>query len=330
MATLTGCSTGQAFGVSGKERYETSCLDLFDTVTVIKGYAESEEAFTEQAAKMVELLTRYHQYTDIYNSYDGIKNLKTVNENAGIREVEVSPELITFLAFGKEVYQKSGGKVNIFMGSVLELWHEARETASLDPFAAYIPGKSALEEAAKHTDPDNVILDTEKNTVFITDPAQRIDAGAIAKGYAAQKCIEETPEGYVLDLGGNICLSGPKPDGSGWIVGIQDPDSEDYLERLEIKKGAVVTSGDYQRYFELDGKRYHHIIDPETQMPSDKWRSVTIISSDSGIADFLSTALFLMDREEGTKLLDQYGSEAFWIAPDGSMYQTDGFADYLK
>ena len=328
--TLTGCAPGRGFGVSGKQQYETSYLDLFDTVTVLKGYAENEEEFTDQARKTEQILRAYHEDADIYHDYEGIGNLKTVNDNAGIREVEVRPGLIELLTFGREVYDASGGRVNIFMGSVLELWHEARETAAADPAAAYLPEETALKEASEHTDPDTVIIDPVRNTVYITDPGQRIDAGAIAKGFAAQKAIEKMPQGYVLNLGGNICLSGAKADGSGWIIGIQDPDSDTYRNRIEITKGAVVTSGDYQRYFELNGRRYHHIIDPATGMPAEKWRSVTIVTDSSGIADFLSTALFLMDREEGAALLEKYGSEAYWIAPDGTEYRSGGFDAYLK
>lgn len=330
LLSLNGCTSVQISGASGRQQYEVTYLDLFDTVTVIKGYAEDEEAFAEQTAKVEEILRKYHQEADIYHAYDGISNLKTVNDSAGVREVEVSPELVELLLFGKEACENSNGKVNIFMGSVLELWHEARENALADPAAACLPGEEALLEASEHTDPENVVIDPERNTVFIADPEQRIDAGAVAKGYAAQKAIEILPEGYILNLGGNICASGSKADGSAWVVGVQDPDSDSWLERVELQKGAVVTSGDYQRYFVLDGKRRHHIIDPDTRMPAEQWRSVTIITRDSGTADFLSTALFLMDREEGTKLLEKYDSEAFWIAPDGTQYRSAGFDSYLS
>jgi len=328
--SLAGCSSGQAFAVRERERYEASFLELFDTVTVIKGYAESKEEFTEESEKLYAELERYNRLFDIYNDYEGVSNLKTVNDSAGKEPVEVSPELIRVLEFGKEAYEESSGKVNIFMGSVLSLWHEARETSVEDPEEAYIPAMEDLEEAAKHTDPANVIIDAEKNTVYLKDPEQSIDAGAIAKGYAAQRALDIAPEGYVLSLGGNICISGPKADGSEWIVGIQDPDSENYLEKLSISKGSVVTSGDYQRYYILNGVRYHHIIDPDTLMPADRWRSVTIIADDSGIADFLSTALFMMSREEGTELLQKYGAEAYWIDTESRVSMTDGFRTFIK
>lgn len=328
--SLSGCTSGQAFAVQEKERYEASFLDLFDTVTVIKGYSDSQEEFAEQAQKLYAELERYHELFDIYNDYEGVNNLKTVNDNAGKRPVEVSPELIEILEFGKEAYVQSGGRVNIFMGSVLSLWHEARETSVEYPDDAYVPAMEDLKEAAKHTDPANVIIDAEKNTVYLKDPEQSIDAGAIAKGYAAQKALDIAPESYVLSLGGNICISSPKPDGADWVVGIRDPDSDDYLEKLSVAKGSVVTSGDYQRYYILNGVRYHHIIDPDTLMPADRWRSVTIIADDSGIADFLSTALFTMSREAGTELLKKYGAEAYWIDTEGKVSMTDGFRTFTK
>ena len=144
--------------------------------------------------------------------------------------------------------------------------------------------------------------------------------GALAKGYAVQKVCETLPEGYLLSVGGNVVATGPKPDGSAWTVGVQDPDAagEAYIHKLSISRGSVVTSGDYQRRYTVDGERYHHIIDPDTLFPADRWCAVTVIAADSGIADALSTTLFLMDREEGQKLLDQTGREALWIGKDGT------------
>jgi len=114
------------------------------------------------------------------------------------------------------------------------------------------------------------------------------------------------------------------------VVGIQDPDGNGNLHTLYTDTGAVVTSGDYQRYFAVDGKTYHHIIDPTTLMPGDKWRSVTVLCADSGVADALSTALFLLSREEGETLLERFAAEAMWLAADGSEYFSEGFSQRLR
>ena len=153
----------------------------------------------------------------------------------------------------------------------------------------------------------------------------RLDVGAVAKGWAVQKVSESAPEGMLLSAGGNVCATGPKPDGSPWIVGIQDPEGDGYICMAELSKGCLVTSGDYQRYFEVDGKKYHHIIDPDTAMPGEYWRSVTVYCTDSGLADALSTALFLLPLDQGQALLNNLGAEALWLNDRGEIFHSPGF-----
>lgn len=326
---LPGCKAGQGVAVSG-ERYQASFLTLFDTVTTIIGYAESKEVFTAQAQQIHDELLVYHQLFDIYNTYPGIHNLKTVNDNAGIGPVEVDRKLIDLLLFCREVYDITGGRVNAAMGSVLGLWHESRTEGIEDPESARLPEEDALREAAAHMDFDAVSIDPEEGTVFITDPLTRLDVGAVAKGYAAQQVCSGAPAGLLISVGGNVCATGPRPDGTAWVVGVQDPDGGDNLHTLRITGGSVVTSGDYQRYYTVDGKRYHHIIDPDTCMPGDDWRCVTILCDDSGLADALSTALFLLPLEEGQQLLDRFGAQAMWVDAAGSEYFSPGFSDYIR
>lgn len=312
--------------------YEATFLTLFDTVTVIRGRAESQEAFTQIAQSIRGELEHYHQLFDIYNVYDGLNNLKTVNDNAGIAPVEVEPDIIRMLKECREFCDATGGKVNAAMGGVLKLWHDARNEGLNDPANARLPQRSALEEAAAHSDFDAVIIDEETSTVYISDPQTRLDVGAVAKGWAAQRAAENAPEGLLISVGGNVCATGPKTEnGDAWVVGIQDPDGgEGYLHTLYVTSGSVVTSGDYQRTYLVDGKPYHHIIDPNTLMPSEYWRSVTVVCADSGIADALSTALFLMPQAEGQALLDRYGAEAMWVDAEGGEYFSPGFSDKLR
>ena len=231
----------------------------------------------------------------------------------------------------KEYYTLTGGKVNVAMGSVLALWHDAREQAVTYPDQAALPEEQALLDASQHCDMDNVILDEAAGTVFLADPEMRLDVGAVAKGWSVEQVCKSAPEGLLVSVGGNVCATGPKPGGADWVVGIQSPDGDEaYLHTLNITNGSVVTSGDYQRYYLVDGVRYHHIIDPDTRMPARYWRAVTIICPDSGLADCLSTALFLMDQEQGQALLDQTGALALWVGLDGSMTYSPGFQDYIR
>ena len=178
---------------------------------------------------------------------------------------------------------------------------------------------------------DAVIIDEDASTVFISDPETRLDVGAVAKGWSAQRAAENAPEGLLISVGGNVCATGPKTEaGDPWVIGIQDPDGGDYLHTVCVTGGSVVTSGDYQRTYLVDGESYHHIIDPETLMPSRYWRSVTVVCADSGIADALSTALFLMPQDEGQTLLTRCNAEAMWVDANGGEFFSPGFQALLR
>ena len=327
---LTGCTAP----AQQKTRYNATFLTLFDTVTTIVGFAESEEEFRAAAQSIHDELLTYHQLFDIYNDYEGISNLKTINDNAGIAPVEVDRVIIDLLLDCKEYYDLTGGMVNAAMGSVLHLWHEARNDGIDDPLHAYLPGADALSHAAEHISMDSIVIDESAGTVFITDSETRLDVGAIAKGWATERAAKNAPEGLLISVGGNVRATGNKDEsGSPWVVGIQDPDNaENYLHSIYVHadRGSVVTSGDYQRTYAVDGVLYHHIIDPVTLYPSTHWRSVTIVCADSGAADALSTALFLMDYEAGLALLTQFDAEAMWVAPDGTMLYSPGFSELIR
>ena len=327
---LTGCAVGQV--KPEQTIYEATFLTLFDTVTVIRGRAESQEAFTEIAQSIHEKLLHYHTLFDIYNDYEGLNNLKTINDQAGISPVEVEEAVIRLLLECREFYDATDGKVNAAMGGVLKLWHDARTAGLDDPANARLPDRTALEEAAAHMDFDAVVINEEASTVYLSDPDTRLDVGAVAKGWSAQRVAETAPAGLLISVGGNVCATGPKTEsGDPWVVGIQNPDGGDaYLHTIYVTGGSVVTSGDYQRAYRVDGKRYHHIIDPDTRMPSEYWRSVTVVCADSGVADALSTALFLLPQSQGQALLDAYGAEAMWVDGDGCEYFSPGFEDLLR
>lgn len=312
-------------------KYQATFIDLFDTLTTVVGYAESEEAFNETVTALKESLREYHELYDIYDDYEGINNIKTINDAAGGEPVEVDSRIIDLLLYCKEMYEKTGGQLDAAMGSVLSIWHDAREAGLNDPESAALPDSAALAEAAEHCDFDSVVIDAEASTVQITDPETKLDVGAVAKGYATEQVCKDLPSGYLVSVGGNVRATGPKPDGTAWVVGVQDPDggSEDYLLRISVSEGSVVTSGDYQRYYVVDGQRYHHIIDPQTLYPATRWRSVTIVCSDSGLADALSTSLFTMSQEEGQELLDEFGAEAVWLTSGGELLYSPGFSEYI-
>ena len=326
---LSGC--GQKREIQGPKQYTATFLTLFDTVTSITGKADTQEAFSQTAQAIHDELLLYHQLFDIYNEYEG-NNLKTVNDNAGIVPVEVDRRIIDLLLDCKTYHEATSGVVNPAMGSVLLLWHEARNDGVNDPANAYLPKEEKLKAAAEHMDMDAVVIDEAASTVFISDPDVRLDVGAIAKGWSVQKVCEKAPSGLLISVGGNVFATGPKdPTGTPWVVGIQSPDGGDqYLHTLKVTGGSIVTSGDYQRAYVVDGELYHHIIDPSTLYPSTLWRSVTVISQDSGLGDALSTALFVLSLEDGQKLLEKLGAEAMWVDREGNRFYSPGFENYIR
>lgn len=324
---------------SSKTKYSAYYFDYFDTVTTVVGYAETKEEFDEVCADVQTYLWEYHRLYTIYNRYADLNNLCTINDLVdGVHQtVQVDQKIMDLLLYAKEMYDLTDGKTNIAMGSVLSIWHEYRNAGLNDPAAAELPSPEMLQEAAEHTDINKMILDTENNTVFLADPEMRLDVGAIAKGFAVEavaKLLENSGiDGYILNVGGNVRTIGSQPDGKPWSVGIENPDTEDtdmpYIAYLHLSGETLVTSGSYQRYYVVDGKNYHHIVDPATLMPGEKYLSVSVLCKNSGLGDALSTALFLMEHKEGVALVESLlDVEAMWVLPNGERVYSDGFEQY--
>lgn len=338
LSALAGC------GQSGDESAAPEAIEpkgkvyysYFDTVSYVYDYAgDSAERFDDRSAEVSLILQEYHQLFDIYHEYAGVVNLCTLNKAAGGEALSLDPRLIDFLLTARDMYDLTGGEMNVMLGAVLRLWHDCREAASTDPEHASIPTAEQLKEAAAHTGIELLEIDAEKGTARITDPLASIDVGALGKGYAVERAAEYLEsvgaESYVLNVGGNIRCIGARPDGSGWVTAIRNPDraAEDFALRIRISDTACVTSGIYERYFTVDGVRYHHIIDKDTLNPAAYYESLTVITRDSGLADALSTALFCMPWEESVRLAESLeGVEALWIFPDGEQRSTSGFAAY--
>ena len=320
------------------EKFSEYSFDYFDTVTTITGYAESQEAFDEIAQGVLAELEEYHRLFTIYHRFEGLENLCTINElvDGQHRTVTVDRRIVDMLLYAKEMYAKTDGRVNIAMGSVLSIWHDYRTIGMSDPASAELPPMDKLTEAALHTDINCLVIDEENSTVTITDPAMRLDVGAIAKGYAVEMAARSLEErgitGYVINVGGNVRTVGTKADGEAWLVGIENPAEEEdrpFLAYLGLVGRSLVTSGSYQRYYLVDGKRYHHIIDPDTLMPSEGFVSVSILTKSSADGDALSTALFCMSLEEGLALIESIpDTEAMWVLPDGQEKTSSGFDAY--
>lgn len=320
-----------------KNKFSVYSMDYFDTVITIVGYESTKEEFDKVADEILSQFAEYHSLYSIYHRFEEMENLCTINElvNGVHRTVTVDRRIIDMLMYAKEMYTSTDGMVNIAMGSVLSLWHNYRELGKDNPAEASLPPLESLNIAAEHTDITKLVIDVENCTVTLTDPLMKLDVGAIAKGYATE-CVarfleEQGITGYVLNIGGNIRTIGNKPDGEPWTVGIENPLGEDYLAYLQLNGESVVTSGSYQRYYYVDGKPYHHIIHPNTQMPAEGFLSVSVISKHSGFGDALSTALFCMPQEKGLALVESmHEIEAMWVTEDGNKTVSSGWNKYVK
>lgn len=318
----------------GYNKYTDYTFDYFDTAVSIIGYEKEKQTFDENCTKIKEKLDRYHKLYNIYARYEDINNIYTINHSE--TSVEVDREIIDMLKFSKEMYDLTGGQVNVAMGSVLSLWHDARTEGLNNPEKAQIPDFSKLSEAFGHTSIDDIVLGT--NSVEIKDKKVKLDVGAVAKGYATEQVAlwmeKEGIIGYLLNVGGNIRIVGKRPDGKKWQIGLENPDGDDenpYTEYLELEKMCIVTSGSYQRFYTVNGKDYHHIIDPDTLMPAKGYKMVSIITKDSGVADALSTALFCMDYDEGNAIIDSMkDAYAMWVLEDGGKLYSKGFERFIK
>ncbi len=342
---LTACVLAGCMACAGAEmeKRTTYFFDAFDTIITIMGYTEDQETFDKVAEQARQRFLELHKLYDAYNEYEGVQNIYTINRDGAKGPVKVAPELMNMLLFARKWQPVTGGAMNVALGSVLQIWHEYRQAGIDHPESAALPPMGDLEEADKHTNFDDVVLSEADSTVFFSDPKVQLDVGGLAKGYAtelvAREMLASEMPHFIINAGGNVRV-GLKPlDGrERWGVSLQNPDAaldltvkEQTAETLYLNDTSVVTSGDYQRFYVVDGVRYPHIVDPATLMPADRFRAVTVVCQDSGLADLLSTAVFILPYEEGRALVESIeGAEALWIQTDGTIQMTDGLYKQSK
>lgn len=308
----------------------------FDTVFYLTFYsAESEETLKTIFNECVGMAYSYHKLFDIYNNYDGINNIKTINDNAGIQAVQVDEAIIEMLNIAKEMNTMSNGEFDVTYGAVLKVWHNYRDAAESSKVGP-VPDDNELKEAVKTVGWDHIIINEEENTVYIDQTGVLLDVGGIAKGFTTEKLAGfltlKGIETAIINFGGNNRVMGTKPDGSLWGLGIEQPGTQSAMVAVSMNAPiSAVTSGDYHRYYiSEDGNTYHHIIDPNTLYPSNHFHSVTIYTKDSGYADALSTSLFTMDVEDGQKLIEQFNkiypdtpASAVWVMDEDKAFNTE-------
>lgn len=249
-------------------------------------------------------------------------DISRLNQEAGKKAVSLSEDTLTLLRAGKELGEATDGAFDIAISPVVKAWGFTEEEH-------HVPSQEELEQLLPLTKAEDILI--EQQTAFLQKEGMAVDLGGIAKGYASDCAAELLREKGVtsalLSLGGNICAIGGKPDGTPWKTAVQNPiDASDYVGLLEVKDTCVITSGGYQRYFEQDGKTYHHIIDPATGKPAESGLlSVTIVCENGTKADALSTALFVMGLEDALAYWrTQEDFEAIFVTESGEVVATKG------
>lgn len=290
---------------------------LFDTVVRI----EIHEPASEDVLKGCEEICK--KYDAMFSNKIEDSEISRIN-NAGGAPVEVSGETVTLLK--KSIYYSdlSNGLFDVTIAPVSNLW----DFHSDEPAP---PAAETVAEAASHVDYKNILI--KDNTVQLLDPYASIDVGAIAKGYIADKLKaylkDQGIRHAMINLGGNVLAIGGRSDGSDYNIGIQKPFdiTGEPITSVRLSNKSIVTSGTYQRYFESDGKLYHHILDPHTGYPCENnLYSVTIITNSSLTADALSTACFLMGYDKGLRLVDQLNNvDAIFITDDNKIHYSKNF-----
>lgn len=302
--------------------------------TVIQQNIYATEHAESTAEEIMELLRGLEE--QLLSARLETSELFRVNASAGDADgVLVSEELSALLDSCLAIRECSDGALDVTIGSVVRLW-DIDGFASGEQEAAFrLPEETALQEALEQSGSDRLI---KKERMLFLPEGMQLDMGAVGKGVALDRILEllqgkDNIAGAIISVGGSILTYGEKPDGSCWRVGITDPaDTGSNVGVLELTgQWCVSTSGDYERYVELDGVRYHHILDPGTGYPADSGvAGVTVLCREGVLSDALSTACFILGTEKGKTLAESYGAEALFVGKDGRIDMTEGMRQYFS
>lgn len=322
LVNLTGCSKEKADLAEVPQ--ETGTLFSMNTLIQMKVYGEKAEDVIDKSFDRLKVIEEQMSKTITESS------IYEINSNEG-KYVSIGED--TFRVIDKALHyaKVTKGKFDPSIGPLVSLW-------GIGTKDAHVPSEEAIDRVKSLVNYKWVEIDPDSLRVKLRKEGMSLDLGAIAKGYAADEIrdILETEgiESAYINLGGNVLVIGGKPDGTPWRVGIQDPrhNRGNVMGIIELKDKTIVTSGNYERYFEKNGVIYHHIIDPTTGFPARSGlMSVSIISNDSFDADALSTSVFILGEEKGRQLINKFdGVEAVFIREDQGIIITDGLKNKVE
>ena len=266
-------------------------------ITIVAEDSTSTQQYIAMAIKEISRIE------GVISSWDDASETSAINRNAGIRPVKVSKELFLLIERSKAISRLTDGAFDISYASMDRIW-------KFDGSMKKMPSKEEIKASIAKVGYQNILLDKEKQTVFLKVKGMKIGFGGVGKGYAADKAkqllISKGVKAGIINASGDMNTWGKQPDGKDWTVAITNPlDKHKAFAILPITNGAVVTSGNYEKYVILNGKRYTHIINPKTGYPSSGIRSATVFAPKAELADALATSLFVMGAEVGINRINQ-------------------------
>jgi len=316
---LTIAISGISMFCSSQEREIQRMQLLMGTKVEIIAQGKKEDILEDAVDKAFKDIERLERKLSRYNPDSMISR---INQSAGESPVRVDDETFMLIQKSVEVCAQSNGAFDITILPVLMLW-------KIDNDNPVPPDDADVKEKLKQTGCQKIVLDEKTHTVFLPEKGMGIDLGGIAKGYAVDSAVRVLKNNAVrsglVNAGGDIVVFGAR--GKGMAIGIQHPrEREKIIAKIYLSDGAIATSGDYERFYIYNGVRYSHIINPKTGYPVQGEASVSVKADSCLVADAWSTALFVMGREAGMKILQSHpGIEALFIGPSGSMSATSWF-----
>lgn len=306
----------------GSQQEASRQFFAMDTVMNVTAYgphgADAVQAVQQTVSRLDGLLSRT----------DADSQISQLNAHAGDgTAVAVEADVAQLLRLAQDASGLLPGTFDVTIAPVMDAWGFTTDDR-------HVPTEQSLSDALALVDGSALVVDEEASTARLERPGMEVDLGGIAKGFAARQAEDAFraagAEAGILDLGGNVTVIGSRPDGGAWRVAVKDPqDTERYLCVLSLSDVTASTSGGYERYFEEDGVRYHHIIDPRTGWPAESGLlSVTVVSADAVLADVLSTSLFVAGEEQALDFWrGREDIELILCTADGRVLVTEGLSD---
>lgn len=298
-----------------------SMYTIVSITVVSSSEAQAQKAINASFAELERLAA-------LLNFYSDASEISAINRRAGDKPVKVSTDTLDILEKAVYVSRMTDGAFDVTVGPLVRLWDLQNKV---------IPDKKSIEERLSIVGYRNIVLDRTSSTVFLKRKGSQIDLGGIIKGYAVDKVVEVLHQNGIrsgiVSVGGEIRSLGKKPDGTSWVVGVQNPrqkgSDDEVIATVELSDKALSTSGDYNNYFEKDGVRYHHLLDPKTGYPSRQCGSTTIVADDNTTSDGFAK-LFILGPEKSLVIAKKLGFDVLFIDCHGGIVMSEGLKTKIR